>query len=399
MMKIKKNFNLYLSENKEESKFKEGSQIHINEEIENKLCSNEVYENRYFEIHESISKLQKDNIKDNLKIKSMKLANKLFGLVCISYEEEIYNTCKDDSYLEEILTKISIIIKQIENKDQISCINQKKDELESIIELESIKSDFFANIVSHEFRTPVNIILSIVQLVNSYINSTNSNISKTKMTEYLKILKQNAYRLLRLVNNIVDTAKISNNSYDLRLENHNIISIVENITMSTVRYANDKRLNIVFDTDKEDVILACDSDNIERIMFNLISNAIKFSYCNTDIEIKIKTDLDLNRLFVSVKNYGQTIDECDRERIFGKFTQIDDLFIRKNEGSGIGLFLVKKFVEMHSGKIYIDSIENATQITFYLPIYTIDEEYVYNQKIGKNDIIEKCDIELSDIYI
>ncbi|SCH46809.1 sensor histidine kinase [Romboutsia sp. 1001713B170207_170306_H8] len=395
----KKNFNLYLSENKEESKFKEGSQIHINEEIENKLCSNEVYENRYFEIHESISKLQKDNIKDNLKIKSMKLANKLFGLVCISYEEEIDNTCKDDSYLEEILTKISIIIKQIENKDQISCINQKKDELESIIELESIKSDFFANIVSHEFRTPVNIILSIVQLVNSYINSTNSNISKTKMTEYLKILKQNAYRLLRLVNNIVDTAKISNNSYDLRLENHNIISIVENITMSTVRYANDKRLNIVFDTDKEDVILACDSDNIERIMFNLISNAIKFSYCNTDIEIKIKTDLDLNRLFVSVKNYGQTIDECDRERIFGKFTQIDDLFIRKNEGSGIGLFLVKKFVEMHSGKIYIDSIENATQITFYLPIYTIDEEYVYNQKIGKNDIIEKCDIELSDIYI
>ncbi|MGG7058927.1 sensor histidine kinase [Clostridium nigeriense] len=153
---------------------------------------------------------------------------------------------------------------------------------------------------------------------------------------------------------------------------------------------------MVFDTDQEELILARDSDKIEKIILNLISNAIKFSNCDTDIEIKINTDLPSKRLFISVKNYGEIIEEDDRERIFGKFTQTENLFIRKNEGSGIGLFLVRKFVEMHNGKIYVENIENATQFTFYLPIYIIEEE-VYNQIIDENDILNKCNIEFSDI--
>lgn len=131
----------------------------------------------------------------------------------------------------------------------------------------------------------------------------------------------------------------------------------------------------------------------------MISNAIKFSHCDTDIEIKINTSLDSNRVFISVKNYGETIEEEYREWIFGKFTQTDNLFIRRNEGSGIGLFLARKFVEMHGGKIYVDNVENATQLTFYLPIETIKGEGICNQIIDENNIIEKCNIEFSDIYI
>ena len=168
--------------------------------------------------------------------------------------------------------------------------------------------------------------------------------------------------------------------------------------MSTVKYANEKKRNIIFDTDQEEVILACDPEKIERIVLNLISNAIKFSDYNTDIEIKINTRLDLNRVFVSIKNYGKTIEKDDRERIFGTFTQTDDLLIRKSEGSGIGLFLVRKFVEMHRGKIYVDDIEDCAQLTFYLPIETIDEEYVYDEIIDVDDLVEKCNIEFSDIY-
>ena len=394
----KKIFNLYLSANKEYSKFKDNSEISINEEIENKLCSNGINENRYSEIYDKIVKLQKNGIEDNLKIKHIELANKLFGLVCISYNKDIDNIYQDYSYLDEILTKIGIVIRQIKNKSEISFINQKKDELEAIMELESIKTEFFAN-VSHEFRTPVNIILSIVQLLNSYIEDTNRKLNNEKYKEYLNILKQNSYRLLKLVNNIIDTAKISNNFYDLKLGNYNIVSIIENVTMSTVRYANEKKRNIVFDTDQEEVILSCDPDKIERIVLNLISNAIKFSHCDTDIEIKINTSLDSNRVFISVKNYGETIEEEYREWIFGKFTQTDNLFIRRNEGSGIGLFLARKFVEMHGGKIYVDNIEDATQLTFYLPIATIEGEGICNQIIDENNIIEKCNIEFSDIYI
>ena len=103
-------------------------------------------------------------------------------------------------------------------------------------------------------------------------------------------------------------------------------------------------------------------------------------------------------MFISIKNYGEAIKEYDRERIFGKFTQKEDLFTRRNEGSGIGLFLVRKLVEMHNGKIYVDDIEDATQLTFYLPIETIDKEYIYNETTYENDISERCVIEFSDIY-
>lgn len=392
-----KAFKLYISENKDKSIFKDKLPLFINKTIENKLYSKDIDCNRYSEIYDKIIGLQENNIEENLKIKHIKLAGKLFGLICISYNKDIDINSKDDSFLDEILNKISIIIKQIENKDEIVSIRKKEDELKSIIELESIKTDFFAN-VSHEFRTPVNIILSIVQLLNSYSNDIKINIKNEKYREYLDILKQNSYRLLRLVNNIIDTAKINNNLHNLKLKNNNIIKIVEDVAMSTVVYANEKKRNIIFDTDEEEVILACDKEKIERIILNLISNAIKFSNINTDIEIKINTRIDLNKVFISIKNYGECIEKCNREKVFGKCTQIDDLFIRRNEGCGIGLFLVRKFVEMHSGKIYIDDIEDATQLTFYLPINTIDKEYNSNEIINENDISEKCNIEFSDIY-
>ena len=387
----------YISENKDESIFKDNLNLFINEAIENKLYSNDIDCNRYSEIYDKIIQLQKNNVEENLKIKHIKLAGKLFGLISISYDKDIDINSKDDSFLDEIVNKISIIIKQIENKGEIVSISKKKDELESLIELESIKTDFFAN-VSHEFRTPVNVIISIVQLLTSYMEDKNMKIDNEKYKEYLNILKQNSYRLLRLVDNIIDTAKINNNLHNLKLKNHNIIRIVEDVTMSTVIYAKEKKQNIIFDTDEEEVILACDQDMIERIILNLISNAIKFSDINTDIEIKINTRLDLNKVFISIKNYGEAIEKCDRERIFGTFTQTDDLFIRKNEGSGIGLFLVRKFVELHGGKIYVDDIEDATQLTFYLPIETIDGEYIHNETICENDIADKCNIEFSDIY-
>lgn len=393
--KDEKVFNFYISENEQESKFK--VKIYINEEIENKLCDNEIDEKKYSELYDKIEKLQKNNIKENMKIKHIELANKLFGLVLISYNENISYINQDDSFINEILKKISIVIKQIENKSEFLLINEKKTELEDNIKIESMKMEFLSNI-SHEFRTPINIILSTVQLLNLYNQGNNISFSNEKYKEYLNILKQNSYRLLRLVNNIMDTAKINSSFYDLKLGNYDIVSIVENITMSTVQYANEKQRNIIFDTDIEELILACDQDKIERIMLNLISNAIKFSDYNTDIEIKIKMRVDLNKVFISVKNYGEKIDYNDRERIFGKFSQIDDSLTRRKEGSGIGLFLSRKFVEMHGGKIYLDNIDKGTQFTFYLPIKTIEEEIISKTITNESSLIERCNIEFSDIY-
>lgn len=386
-----KRFNFYLGENEKESKLKSG--IYINQEIENELCSDDNDTKKYYELHDKIQHL----IHSNFKIKHIELANKLFALVVLYYAEDTDNINYYDSYLNEILIKMGIIIKQIENKAQIQSVNREKDKLKEAIQLEEVKLEFLSNI-SHEFRTPINIILSIVQLLDFYNNNLTTALDYEKFKEYLNILKQNSYRLLRLVNNVIDTAKINTNFYDLKLRNYNIVSIIENITMSTVSYANDKNRNIIFDTDNEDIILACDQDKIERIMLNLISNAIKFSELNTDIEIQMNTDFELNRVYISVKNYGEKIDSYNKERIFGKFSQVDDSLSRRTEGSGLGLFLSRKFVEMHGGEIYLDDTDDGTQLTFYLPIKVVDDENISPSIINENNLVERYNIEFSDIY-
>ena len=381
-------FKFYLSENEKENKLT--SDIHINKDIENKLCSKEIIKNKYEEIYNKLEKFKGE--KENLEIRHIELANKLFALVVITYDESKNYFSKKDSYLNEILSKIGYIVKQIENNSEIKCISEKKKELEDVIKLESMKVEFLSN-MSHEFRTPINIILAITQLLNMH----NKSLSDEKYKEYLNVLKQNSYRLLRLINNIMDITKVNSDSDQLNLVNCNIVSVLEEIVMSTVLYASEKKRNIIFDTDNEEIILACDEDKIERIMLNLISNAIKFSDCDTDIEVKINTNLDLNRVYISIKNYGSNIEFKDREKIFERFYRVDNSLNRKNEGCGIGLFLCRKFIEMHGGEIFLDNIDNGTQFSFYLPI-NITEEKINNPIIQKDSLIERCNIEFSDIY-
>ena len=381
-------FKFYLSENEKENKLT--SDIHINKDIENKLCSKEIIKNKYEEIYNKLEKFKGE--KENLEIRHIELANKLFVLVVITYDESENYFSKKDSYLNEILSKIGYIVKQIENNSEIKCISEKKKELEDVIKLESMKVEFLSN-MSHEFRTPINIILAITQLLNMH----NKSLSDEKYKEYLNVLKQNSYRLLRLINNIMDITKVNSDSDQLNLVNCNIVSVLEEIVMSTVLYASEKKRNIIFDTDNEEIILACDEDKIERIMLNLISNAIKFSDCDTDIEVKINTNLDLNRVYISIKNYGSNIEFKDREKIFERFYRVDNSLNRKNEGCGIGLFLCRKFIEMHGGEIFLDNIDNGTQFSFYLPI-NITEEKINNPIIQKDSLIERCNIEFSDIY-
>ena len=381
-------FKFYLSENEEENNF--NVDIHINKEIENKLCSKEIIKDKYEEIYNKLEMFKEK--KESLEIRHIELANKLFGLVVITYDESKNCFTKEESYLNETLSKIGYIVKQMENKSEIKYITDKKRELEEFIKLEAMKVEFLSN-MSHEFRTPINIILAIVQLLNLH----NKPLGDEKYKEYLNILKQNSYRLLRLVNNVMDITKVNSDSDKLNLVNCNIVSVLEEIVMSTVLYASEKKRNIIFDTDSEEIILACDEDKIERIMLNLISNAIKFSQLHTDIEIKIKRNVDLNRVYISVKNYGSNIEFNDREKIFERFHRVDNSLNRKNEGCGIGLFLCRKFIEMHGGEIFLDNIDNGTQFSFYLPI-NITNEKIYNPLMQKDSLIEKCNIEFSDIY-
>lgn len=263
---------------------------------------------------------------------------------------------------------------------------------------ENLRTEFFANI-SHELRTPLNVILGSVQLVNLFLNNENNPLDISKLKKYPKIIQQNCFRLLRLINNLIDITKIDAGYFDLNLENRNIVSTIEDITLSVVEYVQNKEINLIFDTETEERLLAVDSDMIERIMLNLLSNAIKFTQPGGSIYVNL---YEANENFViSVKDTGIGIPEDKLEKIFDRFTQIDKSLARSREGSGIGLSLVKSLVGLHGGNIKaVSSFGHGSEFIIELPIkVTASENKVYTEGEGVNQThVERIHIEFSDIY-
>lgn len=272
---------------------------------------------------------------------------------------------------------------------------EQTKKLEKVIEIESLKNEFFSNI-SHEFKTPLNIILGSMQLLNQSIDK--NSITTEKLINHINTIKQNSYRLLRLVNNLIDISKIETGYYELQLSNNNIVNIIEDITLSVVNYVECKNINLVFDTDTECEILACDPDKIERVMLNLLSNAIKYTGEYGEIIVSLKSDG--KKVRVSVKDNGTGIPKDKIGIIFDRFGQVNDALIKRREGSGIGLSLVKSLVEMHGGSIRVESEVNiGSEFIFEIPISLIeDEEVTILDKNLRGSQIEKCNIEFSDIY-
>ena len=282
----------------------------------------------------------------------------------------------------------------------------EKKLMEEALQVESVKNEFFANI-SHEFKTPLNIILVSLQVIGQNLNNNNIIIANDfNFNKYTASIKQNSYRLLRLANNLIDITKIDTGHYEIHKKNCNIISIIEDITLSVAQYVNYKNIELLFDTTIEELIICCDPDKIERIMLNLLSNAIKYTAANGCITVNIDTT-DTN-VIISIKDTGIGISRENQSIIFERFMQADKSLTRKNEGtltrkcegSGIGLSLVKSLVEMHGGKIAVYSVEGiGSEFTFTLPKTVIpNSEIIYNIDDTSHSKVEKCNIEFSDIY-
>lgn len=307
--------------------------------------------------------------------------------------------CKDNTY-----KWIELSLKYVKDKNVFMStgidvtsrkeVEVEKKKLEEAIHLESIRNEFFGNI-SHEFKTPLNIILGIVQLIDKNIEL--DNITKENLIRHVDIMKQNSYRLLRLVNNLIDISRIDIGYYNLQPSNYNIIKVIEDITLSIAEYVKHKKINLIFNTDVEEITLACDPDKIERVMLNLLSNAIKYTDDNGDIYVSLnKVNEDV---VVSVKDSGVGIPNDKLELIFDRFGQANDILSRRCEGSGIGLSIVKSIVEMHGGKIEVFSeIGKGSEFVFNIPIKILEEENVILTCDNKDYHVEKCNIEFSDIY-
>ena len=295
---------------------------------------------------------------------------------------------------------IIIIFKDVQSisDENINSMKNQIKILEENLAIESMKNEFFANL-SHEFKTPLNIILGTMQLINKNIEKNNIFYDENfNLKKYNHVIKQNSYRLLKLVNNLVDITRIDAGYYNIKRTNQNIVEIVEDITMSISQYAEEKGINLIFDTDEEEIIIGCDPDKIERITLNLLSNAIK--YTDYGGEIKVSINLKKDKVYISVKDNGVGISEEGIKTVFERFVQDSNGIDRRCEGSGIGLSLVKSLVEMHGGSISVNSkINEGSEFKFELPNKKVIEDKANtNIREASHSKIEKCNIEFSDIY-
>lgn len=283
------------------------------------------------------------------------------------------------------------------NEELKKDIEEQTRKLGEAVEYERLRTEFFANL-SHEFRTPLNVILSALQLSRKVLKELPLADNREKIIKCHDLVQQNCYRLIRMVNNLIDITSIDTGFLNIIPEKCDIVSIVEDITLSVKSYIENKGICLTFDTDEEEIYMLCDQEKIERIMLNLLSNALKFTDPGGSITVSVKK-MD-KVVFISIKDTGIGILEDKKPLVFERFWRVDKSLSRNNEGSGIGLALVKSLVEMHGGNIRLNSVyKEGSEFIIELPITNAPENKIVNRSsFFKTDNLEKISIEFSDIY-
>lgn len=285
--------------------------------------------------------------------------------------------------------------KEILSKVELSKLS-KEELIAEVIRLSECKKaqeDFILNI-SHDLRSPLNVILSALQCYkDDYLN-------RDKRTfEHLDVIKRNGYKILKLIDNLIDTTKLERKHYKLRRENLDVINLIEWNISSMDKYAKQKNISLIFDTNVEECVMAVDSEAIDRIIMNLLSNAIKFSPQGSSIYINALKKKDV--LTVSVKDEGIGIPKEEQKNIFNRFVQSSKNKKNEYSGSGIGLDLVRYLTQAHEGKIELNSEEDkGSEFIIRLPIKVLNQEINKENKcLNAKSKVQLLEVEFSDIYL
>lgn len=238
----------------------------------------------------------------------------------------------------------------------------EKLEAERLKELDQVKSDFFSN-VTHEFRTPLTLILG-------HLDQVIPTVADEQAKKELIVVKRNAKLLEKLINQLLDIAKIEADRMDLDLRKGNIVPFINEIQKSFQSLADRKGVALKFKAETEEMVMDFDPDKVELIFFNLLSNAFKFTD-NGEVSLSVskaeKDGKDYCKLVVQDSGIG--IVEEQISKVFDRFYQSENSRWRKNKGTGIGLALVKDLVDLHEGEIDLKSISGVgTEITILLPV-------------------------------
>jgi len=266
-------------------------------------------------------------------------------------------------------------------------IEQERRESERLREFDKLKIKFLTNL-SHEFRTPISLIVGPVeQLIQQETNSPRN--------QQLQMIKRNSRRLLNLVNQLLDFRNIKEKEQKLHVSERDFVAFVREVAESFKDLADRKRINFSFSSDVRSYFTVFDANKIERIFFNLLSNAFKFTLEGGEVSLMIQENEGLH---ISLSDSGIGMKEEEQERIFERFFQTETDGSVINQGSGIGLSIAKEFVKLHGGTIQVNSIagKGSTFIVDLplskIPDASIADEDIVGEEALNNSIPESVPI-------
>ena len=292
----------------------------------------------------------------------------------------------NEEYLEKLRQEHQ---RQVELSRQLQGMNDELESkvaartlelVETVEELKranGVKSQFLAN-MSHELRTPLSAIISGAEALLGEVFGSLTE----KQAKHIQSALNNGNHLLQLINDILDICKIEAGKMSLNFSEFYMSEIVENSCAVVRNIANRKSIEIDVRLEPADFLVRADAVKVKQILYNLLSNAVKFTPDNGRIEIEAFRQPRL--IQIRVRDNGIGIREEDQERVFVEFEQVDNSYQRLYEGTGLGLPLTKKLVEMHGGQIYLISKEGAgTEVVFTLP--NPADDAAFREKAGKDE--------------
>lgn len=301
------------------------------------------------------------------------------------YIINIINDITDKVEREKLLKEQQQTLLEVENK--------KVENLKSIIKM---KDEFFS-FISHEFKTPLTVINSAIQAME--ILCRNELTEKSK--QYLARIRQNTYRQLRLVNNLLDISRAEAGYLKVNKNNQDIVFVTRSIIDSISQYAIQKEVYLKFETNFTEKTIAIDEEKYERILLNLLSNAIKFTPKGKNICVRLSQRKKM--IHIEIEDEGVGVPKDKQELIFDRFGQVNSNLTRNSEGTGIGLALVKLLVQSLDGDITLTSDEGAgSTFIVKLPNIKIRDQSIQEQMkmlATDNRLIQAVAIEFSDIYL
>jgi len=260
-----------------------------------------------------------------------------------------YTDSSLDSYLEEIVKERTIELEQISSE---------------VLKADHLKSIFLAS-MSHELRTPLNSIIGFSELL---ILDYSENLSDTQK-QYISTVYDESNYLLNLINGILDISKIEAGKFELSINHFSFSNVLLNLINSLKPKLSEKKLGLEYESDL-DIKLFSDEDRLKQILFNLIGNAIKFT--NERGKILIKTKLVNEGLNIHIIDNGIGISKDNIQRLFTPFQQFNQSQLMKPAGTGLGLYLTKKLVELLGGNISVKSEEGKGSDFFFTILTHLD---------------------------